>query len=38
MTAEAFRKKWVEETGDSYGCELAMQVAEAAMGEACEPE
>ena len=38
MTAEAFGKKWVEETGDSYGSELAMQVAEAAMGEACKPE
>ena len=38
MTAESFGKKWVEETGDSYGSELAMQVAEAAMGEACNPE
>ena len=38
MTAEAFGKKWVEETGDSYGSELAMQVADAAMGEACNPE
>ena len=38
MTAEAFGKRWVEETGDSYGSELAMQVAEAAMGEACDPE
>ena len=38
MTAKAFGEKWVEETGDSYGSELAMQVAEAAMGEACAPE
>ena len=38
MTAKAFGEKWVEETGDSYGSELAMQVAEAAMGEACNPE
>ena len=38
MTAEAFGKKWVEETGDSYVSELAMQVAEAAMGEACIPD
>ena len=35
MTAEAFGKKWVEETGDTYGNQLAMQVAAAAMGEAC---
>ena len=38
MTAEAFGKKWVEETGDTYGSELAVQVAEAAMGEACGAE
>ena len=38
MTAKAFGAKWVEETGDTYGSELAMQVAEAAMGEACAPE
>ena len=38
MTAEAFAEKWVEETGDTYGSQLAMQVAEAAMGEACDPE
>ena len=36
MTAEGFGKKWVEETGDSFGSELAMQVAEAAMSEACD--
>ena len=35
MTAEAFAEKWVEETGDTYGSQLAMQVAEAAMSEAC---
>ena len=38
MTPEAFGEKWVEETGDSYGSQLAMQVAEAAMGEACAPD
>ena len=38
MTAEAFGEKWVEETGDTYGSALATQVAEAAMGEACDPE
>ena len=38
MTAEAFAEKWVEETGDTYGSQLAMQVAEAAMGEACAPQ
>ena len=38
MTAEAFGTKWVEETGDTYGSELAVQVAEAAMGEACDPK
>jgi len=38
MTAKAFGEKWVEETGDTYGSQLAMQVAEAAMGEACDPE
>ena len=38
MTAEAFGEKWVEETGDSFGSELAMQIAEAAMGEACGAE
>ena len=30
--------KWVEETGDTYGSQLAMQVAEGAMGEACASE
>jgi hypothetical protein len=35
MAAEAFGTKWVKETEDSYGIELAMQVAGAAMGEAC---
>ena len=35
MTPDEFGEKWVEETGDSYGSQLAMQVAEAAMGEAC---
>ena len=38
MTAEAFGTKWVEQTGDTYGSELAVQVAEAAMGEACDAE
>ena len=38
MTAKAFGEKWVEETGDTYGSQLAIQVAEAAMGEACDPE
>ena len=38
MTAEAFAEKWVEETGDTYGSQLAMQVAEAAMSEACAPQ
>ena len=38
MTAEAFAEKWVEETGDTYGSQLAMQVAEAAISEACAPE
>ena len=38
MTAEAFETKWVEVTGDTYGSQLAMQAAEAAMGEACDPE
>ena len=36
MTAEAFGTKWVEQTGDTYGSELAVQVAEAAMREACD--
>ena len=38
MTAEAFGTKWVEQTGDTYGSELAVQVAEAAMSEACDAE
>ena len=38
MTAKVFGEKWVVKTGDTYGIELAMQVAEAAMGEACAPE
>ena len=38
MTAEAFAEKWVEETGDTYGSQLARQVAEAAISEACAPE
>ena len=38
MTAEAFGTKWVEETGDTFGSELAVQIAEAAMGEACDSE
>ncbi len=35
MTAQAFGTKWVKETEDSYGIEMAMQVAGAAMGEPC---
>ena len=38
MTPEEFGEKWVEETGDSFGSQLAMQVAEAAIGEACAPD
>ena len=38
MTAEGFGEKWVEETGDTYGSQLAMQVAEAAISEACAPK
>ena len=38
MTTEPFAEKWVEETGDTYGSQLAMQVAEAAISEACAPE
>ena len=38
MTAEAFGTKWVEETGETFGSELAVQIAAAAMGEACDSE
>jgi len=38
MTPQAFGEKWVEQTGDTYGSELAMQVAEGAMAEACAPD
>ena len=38
MTVDAFGTKWVEETGDTFGSQLAMQVAEGAMGEACASE
>ena len=38
MSAEAFSEKWVEKTGDTYGSQLAKQVAEAALGEACKAE
>ena len=34
MTVEAFGDKWVNQTGDTYGGQLAMQIAGAALGEA----
>ena len=38
MTVEAFGDKWVNQTGDTYGGQLAMQIAGAALSEACNTQ
>ena len=38
MTVEAFGDQWINKTGDAYRSRLAMQIAGAALSEACDTQ